>query len=68
MPSALAANRAQNRINARDRRRRAARTCTIRWGCSANPRWGLSVRALTTSDKQRLFEGHALFGLLAPDV
>jgi len=26
----------------------------------------VSVRALTTSEKQRLFEGHALFGLLAP--
>ena len=27
---------------------------------------GFQMRTLTTTEKQRLFEGHALFGILAP--
>jgi CRP/FNR family cyclic AMP-dependent transcriptional regulator len=77
MPPASAPNDEQDRIAARATRRHAAphRTAALsvadfppsrvesRYHAAGGE---VSVRALTTSEKQRLFEGHALFGLLAP--
>src|SRR5258708_5951481 len=78
MPPALATNDEQERIGARAPRRQAAphRTAALSAAPFSPPRIEspyhapgreVSVRALTSSEKQRLFEGHALFGLLGPD-
>jgi CRP/FNR family transcriptional regulator, cyclic AMP receptor protein len=75
MPPALAADHVQNRITARAIRRQAVQHRTAVAAVlpsRVEPRYNapggeMSVRALTTGEKQRFFEGHALFGLLAPD-